>query len=298
MSSAYLWCIVLITITIFILEAQSNQRNVFSNVDEKDDADESVIEEVQDNFETDSTISEAPALERDIYEVYKAEEVKEETKENKIIRVETFTFFPDYPTNELIAGNDINLLAGLRNIGNTVITVELIEASLRYSQDFLYSVQNFTTKKYSVQTNPKTEASFQYSFNLPESYGGRSFGLVIIAHYRDPNLVLRNISLFNATLAIKEFDVTFDLEEFFFIIFLIASVILLVVALHFIIRNNKSTKSVMNIPEKEAILGEHEIDYDWLPKETTTDFHSIKPSPRTKVKHKKQRSIVLDEKSE
>ena len=86
---------------------------------------------------------------------------------------------------ELPAGKPINTLIGFANKGLRDFTFETIDASFRYPQDFSYSIQNFTGYRYKRIIEQSSEASFEYAFHPHESYGGRPFGLVITATYKD-----------------------------------------------------------------------------------------------------------------
>lgn len=95
------------------------------------------------------------------------------------------TVFHHLPNTELPAGKAINALIGFSNKGLRDFTFETVDASFRYPQDFSYSVQNFTGYRYNRAIEQNTEASFEYAFHPHESYGGRPFGLVIMATYKD-----------------------------------------------------------------------------------------------------------------
>ena len=86
---------------------------------------------------------------------------------------------------ELPAGKPINALIGFANKGLRDFTFETVDASFRYPQDFSYSIQNFTGYRYHRMIEQNSEASFEYAFHPHESYGGRPFGLVVTAIYKD-----------------------------------------------------------------------------------------------------------------
>lgn len=88
-------------------------------------------------------------------------------------------------TTELPAGKPLNALIGFANKGLRDFTFETVDASFRYPQDFSYSIQNFTGYRYNRLIEQNSEVSFEYAFHPHESYGGRPFGLVITATYKD-----------------------------------------------------------------------------------------------------------------
>jgi len=226
------------------------------------------------------------------------EEVKEETapsgkdaedEEEKTadgIRIspdaETAVLFPDYPDKELPAGKPLHVLVGFNNKGSSEFVVDSIDASFRYPQDYSYHIQNFTGTTFNRVVKPGEEATFRYSFHPHESYGGRPFGLTVMILYKDVDGNQYGSGVFNETVTFKEVDESFDGETFFLYVLLVAVALLVVFGLNYAFSNSKLKKAVTSKPTTEygTQNGRHDVDYEWLPKETTTDFSKGSPSPR------------------
>jgi len=190
---------------------------------------------------------------------------------------QTAVLFPDYPDKQLPAGKPIYVLVGLHNKGEKDFIVETIDASFRYPQDYSYFIQNFTGVSYNRVVGPGEEASFQYSFFPHESYGGRPFGLTVLMLFKDSDGNQFGAGVFNETITFKEMDDTFDGETFFLYVLLVAVALLVVFGLNYVITNKFKRSSPKPQTETGTQNDRNNVDYDWLPKETT-EFS--KPSPR------------------
>ncbi|XP_057291341.1 translocon-associated protein subunit alpha-like [Hydractinia symbiolongicarpus] len=198
---------------------------------------------------------------------------------------ETAVLFTDYPDKQLPAGKPIYVLVGFHNKGNKDFIVETIDASFRYPQDYSYHIQNFTGTQYNRVVQSGEEASFQYAFHPHESYGGRPFGLTILMFYKDSDGNQYGTGLFNETVTFKEIDESFDGETFFLYVLLAAVALLVIFGLNYAFGNSKLKRSFttkQEAPEIGTQNDKNNVDYDWLPKETTTDFSKQSPrrSPR------------------
>jgi len=189
----------------------------------------------------------------------------------------TSVLFPEYPEKDLPAGKPLHLLVGLKNKGEKDFIIETIDASFRYPQDYNYFIQNFTAISYNSVVSPGDEATFRYSFFPHESYGGRPFGLTVLMFFKDSDGNQYGAGVFNETVTLKELDENFDGETFFLYVLLVAVALLVVFGLNYVVSN----KFKRSAPKPKTEFGtqndKNDVDYDWLPKETTTDF---KPSPR------------------
>jgi len=195
---------------------------------------------------------------------------------------ETAVLFPDYPDKQLPAGKPIFVLVGFSNKGTDDFIVESIDASFRYPQDYSYHIQNFTGTSYNRVVKPGEEASFQYAFHPHESYGGRPFGLTVLMLYKDVDGNQFGSGVFNETVTFKELDESFDGETFFLYVLLAATALLVILGLNYAFTNKFKRVSSKPATEYGTQNGKHDVDYDWLPKETTTDFSKASPrrSPR------------------
>jgi translocon-associated protein subunit alpha len=86
---------------------------------------------------------------------------------------------------ELHAGKAVEFLVGFTNKGKNPFTLESLDASFRYPQDYSFHIQNFTALQYNRVIKPKEQATLSYSFYTDESFAGRPFGLVVSLGYRD-----------------------------------------------------------------------------------------------------------------
>jgi len=207
----------------------------------------------------------------------------------------TTVLFPEYPDQNVPAGKVIYVIVGLQNKGEDDFIVDTIDASFRYPQDYSYFIQNFTGNQYNRVVEPGVEASFLYAFHPHESYGGRPFGLTIMMKYKDANGNQFGNGVVNQTITFKELEEIFDGETFFLYVFLAALGLLVIFGCNFALSNSKLKKIVPKVvPEVGTQNTLNNVDYDWLPKETTTDFGKGSPrqSPRP---HKMKRTAVVSE---
>jgi translocon-associated protein subunit alpha len=196
----------------------------------------------------------------------------------------TTVLFPDYPEKNLPAGKPIYVVVGLHNKGENDFVVDTIDASFRYPQDYSYFIQNFTGSQYNRVVQPGSEMSFLYAFHPHESYGGRPFGLTILMMYKDEHGNQFGAGVFNETITFKELEETFDGETFFLYVLLAAIALLVIFGLNYALSHSKLRKIVPSKPAPEVGTqnARNDVDYDWLPKETTTEFSKASPrqSPR------------------
>lgn len=196
---------------------------------------------------------------------------------------ETTVLFPQYPDKQLPAGKPIHVLVGFNNKGEKDFIIETVDASFRYPQDYSYHIQNFTATMYNRVVQPGQEATFQYAFHPHESYGGRPFGLTVLMMYKDAEGNQFGAGVFNETVTFTEVDDSFDGETFFLYVLLAAVGLLIVFGLNYAFSSSKGGKRSAPKPDSfEQGTQNGDVDYDWLPKETTTDFNKASPrqSPR------------------
>lgn len=203
--------------------------------------------------------------------------------------VTTNVLFVQPESLEFPAGKLVKLLVGFYNNGSSDFVVESIEASLRYPQDFSYHIQNFTHGAYNRQVPASHEATFEYGFIPSEVFALRPFGLVINMNYRNAEGQIFTNNLFNETINIIELDEGFDGETLFLYIFLVAIVVLLLVAAQhfFSIFSSKSkrtsktqTVKATNNGNVSASGNSSDIDLQWIPKEHLQTNRTPKTSPR------------------
>lgn len=192
--------------------------------------------------------------------------------------VETAVLFPDYPDKQLPAGKPLYVLVGFHNKHpDRDFIVETLDASFRYPQDYSYHIQNFTAIQYNRLVKSGQEASFQYAFHPHESYGGRPFGLTVMMFYKDEIGEQYAAGVFNETVTFQEIEESFDGETFFLYVLLAATALLVIFGINYAFTHKfKKSSQGKNQPEVGTQGDKNNVDYDWLPRETT-DF---KPSPQ------------------
>lgn len=129
--------------------------------------------------------------------------------------------------SELPAGQLIELLIGFTNKGEQEMSLDSLEASLRYPMDFTFHIQNFTTATLGKTVKPKQQATVAYSFVPADAFAGRPIGLTIQLNYRDSMGNFFIDPVFNETVQIVEFDEGFDTETFFMYVCMAGAVVLL-----------------------------------------------------------------------
>ena len=214
-------------------------------------------------------------------------EAEDEEKQPQGLRmspdVSTAVLFPEFPEKQLPAGQPIYVLVGFHNKGEKDFIVESLDASFRYPQDYSYYIQNFTGTVYNTVVKPGQEASFNYAFHPHESYGGRPFGLTILMMYKDSDGNQFGAGVFNETVTFHELEENFDGETFFLYVLLAAVGLLVIFGISYAFNKSgfKKQSSRQTAPETGTQNGKANVDYDWLPKETT-EFNKASPrqSPR------------------
>lgn len=198
----------------------------------------------------------------------------------------TSLLFTSHPEQDIDAGSIVDCLVGFKNNGKNDFIVEAMDASLRYPQDYSYFIQNFTYRSFNRLVQPGQEATFDYAFKPHENLGGRPFGIVITLYYKDSEGKDFLDAVYNETVTFKEQDEGFDGETFFLYLFVAAMAILIIMGAQYIISSlgkKKPTKPFVEMGTQQN----SDIDVDWLPKETTTDFG--KNSPRRSPRNRRQK---------
>ncbi|XP_043273749.1 translocon-associated protein subunit alpha [Venturia canescens] len=192
-------------------------------------------------------------------------------------------------TLELPAGNWVEILVGFMNKGKTDFILETLDASFRYSMDFNFYIQNFSTLAVNKVVKPNHEATLAYSFIPSETFAGRPFGLNVNLNYRDANGLTFSEAVFNETVQVVELDEGLDGETVFLYVFLAACVILTLVCgqqlLSSLGRKSRSSSS-RKAPVEMGTSNPNNVDFDWLPKDT---LNRLNKSPRTPKQSPRQR---------
>ncbi|RUS80858.1 hypothetical protein EGW08_011377 [Elysia chlorotica] len=198
------------------------------------------------------------------------------------------------PSNplELPAGKQVRILVGFTNKGNMDFTVENMEASFRYPQDYTFFLQNFTAMTYNSVIEPQKQGTFEYGFIPNEAFSSRPFGLSVILNYKDAEGAVFQSAVFNETVQVVEPDEGLDGETFFLYVFLAAIVVLLLVGVQQLVSNFGRKR--LTKPRQPVEMGTQnsDVDYDWLPKETLQSLNkSPKRSPKPKQSPRQRRNL-------
>lgn len=164
---------------------------------------------------------------------------------------------------ELPAGQTVELLVGFTNKGDQEMTVDSLEASLRYPMDFTFHIQNFSAIAYGKTVKPKQQATVAYSFVPADAFAGRPIGLTINLNYRDAAGNFFIDPVFNETVQIVEFDEGFDTETFFMYV-CIAGATVLLLFLGFNLLSGKKSRSTKAV--ETGTDADDGVDYEWIPK--------------------------------
>jgi len=186
-------------------------------------------------------------------------------------------------TPELHSGKLVEFLVGFVNKGSQGFTLENLDASFRYPQDYSFHIQNFSSAAYNKLVKPKEQATLSYQFYVDESFAGRPFGLTINLGYRDVEGKPFMDAVYNETVSVIEVEEGLDGETFFLYVLLAALVVLLlVVGQHFLTSFSKKSSARKQTVER-GTTDTDDVDYEWLPEQTLRGINknsSPKQSPR------------------
>ncbi|XP_049589073.1 translocon-associated protein subunit alpha [Syngnathus scovelli] len=190
-----------------------------------------------------------------------------------------FTTGEEFPANEIV-----RFLVGFTNKGSQDFTVESLEASFRYPQDFQFYIQNFTALPLSTVVPPGAQASFEYSFIPAQPMAGRPFGLVILLNYHDTQGSVFQTAIYNQTVTIVEKEEGLDGETVFMYIFLSGLVVLMLFAMYQVLESR--TKKRISVKFEKGTGGKNDVDISWIPQETLNAMNKASPknSPRKRTK--------------
>ncbi|XP_056130614.1 translocon-associated protein subunit alpha-like [Lampris incognitus] len=192
----------------------------------------------------------------------------------------------EFPANEIV-----KFLVGFTNKGSQDFTVESLEASFRYPQDFQFYIQNFTALPLTAVIQPQKQASFEYSFIPAPPMAGRPFGLVILLNYLDSEVNAFQTAIYNQTVTVTEVEEGLDGETIFMYIFLIGLLVLMLFGMYQILESRTKKRLPMKI--ERGTEGLNNVDISWIPQET---LHAMnKPSPKTSPRKRAKRAAGADQ---
>ncbi|CAL8339568.1 unnamed protein product [Merluccius merluccius] len=174
----------------------------------------------------------------------------------------------EFPSNEIV-----KFLVGFTNKGNQEFTVQSLEASFRYPQDFQFYIQNFTALPLNTVVQAQKQASFEYSFIPAQPMAGRPFGLVILLNYMDTEGKAFQTAIYNQTVTITELEEGLDGETMFMYIFLTGLVALMLFGMYQVLDSRTKRRITMKIEKGTSSM--NDVDISWIPQETLNAMMSL-----------------------
>ncbi|XP_040014892.1 translocon-associated protein subunit alpha-like [Xiphias gladius] len=197
-----------------------------------------------------------------------------------------FTTGEEFPANEIV-----RFLVGFTNKGSQDFTVQSLEASFRYPQDFQFYIQNFTALPLNTVVQPQAQASFEYSFIPAQPMAGRPFGLVILLNYLDLEGNVFQTAIYNQTVTITEKEEGLDGETMFMYVFLGGLVVLMLFGMYQVLESR--TKKRIPVKIEKGTGGLNDVDISWIPQETLNAMN--KASPKTSPRKRTKRAAGADQ---
>ncbi|XP_013857494.1 translocon-associated protein subunit alpha [Austrofundulus limnaeus] len=197
-----------------------------------------------------------------------------------------FTTGEEFPANEIV-----KFLVGFTNKGSQDFTVQSLEASFRYPQDFQFFIQNFTALPLNMVVQPQAQASFEYSFIPAQPMAGRPFGLVILLSYLDTEGNTFQTAVYNETVTIIEREEGLDGETMFMYVFLAGLVALALFGLYQVLESR--TRKRISVKIEKGTVGINDVDMSWIPQETLNTMN--KASPKTSPRKRTKRAAGTDQ---
>lgn len=197
-----------------------------------------------------------------------------------------FTTGEEFPANEIV-----RFLVGFTNKGIQDFTVQSLEASFRYPQDFQFYIQNFTALPLDAVVKPQTQASFEYSFIPAQPMAGRPFILVILLNYLDTEGNTFQTAIYNQTVTITEKEEGIDGETMFLYIFLVGLVALMLFGMYQVLESR--TRKRLSVKIEKGTGSMSDVDISWIPQETLNAMN--KASPKTSPRKRTKRAAGTDQ---
>jgi translocon-associated protein subunit alpha len=191
---------------------------------------------------------------------------------------------------ELHAGKVVEFLVGFTNKGKDTFTLESLDASFRYPQDYSFHIQNFTASVFNRPVKTKEQVTLSYTFYTDESFAGRPFGLVVSLGYRDSEGKPFLDAVFNETVSIVELEEGLDGETFFLYVLMAAFVVLMLVVGQHLLSSYGGRKAPRKQQIERGTSDSDDVDFEWIPKETLREV--MKKSPGKSPKSPKQRRPI------
>lgn len=177
--------------------------------------------------------------------------------------VETITVFPKNPKKLVAAGEESELLVGIKNDGESTINVIAIQASVHLPYDHRYLLQNLSSQAFNnASVPPSAQATFPYIFGVSKFLQSGEYHLVGTVVYEIDQHPYQN-TFYNGTIEVTEAGGMFSVESVFLFCLGIALLGLLGIWIRSQIQNlSKKTKRA---PKVEVGTGTTDGSMDeWL----------------------------------
>lgn len=177
--------------------------------------------------------------------------------------VETVSVFPKNSARLVTAGEETELVVGMKNDGESSITVHSIKASVHLPFDHRLLVQNLTVQVFNNATvPPSAQATFPYVFAVSKYLQPGTFDLVGTIIYEIDQHPYQN-TFFNGTVEVVESGAFLSIESVFLVTLGTALLVLFGLWIHGQIQNlSKKTKRA---PKVEVGTGTRDASMDeWL----------------------------------
>ncbi|XP_062082260.1 translocon-associated protein subunit alpha [Humulus lupulus] len=157
--------------------------------------------------------------------------------------IDTVSVFPKNSARVVTAGEDTDLLVGVKNDGDSSVNVIAIKASVHLPFDHKMLVQNLTTMTFNNASIPASaQATFPYIFAVSKYLQPGTFDLVGTIIYEIDQHPYQN-TFYNGTIEVVEAGGFVSVESVFLVTLGIALLVLLVLWVHGQIQNlSKKTK--------------------------------------------------------
>ncbi|XP_051138427.1 translocon-associated protein subunit alpha-like [Andrographis paniculata] len=127
--------------------------------------------------------------------------------------VETTCLFPKNPSKLVVAGEESELLVGLKNDGESNIKVIAVQASVHLPYDHKYIIQNLTAQVFNnASVPPSAQAAFPYAFSVSKFFQSGTFDLVGTIVYEIDQYPYQN-TFYNGTIEVAEAGDLFSVES-------------------------------------------------------------------------------------
>lgn len=157
--------------------------------------------------------------------------------------VDTVCVFPKNSARIVVAGEETELLAGVKNNGDSSLNVIAIKASVHYTFDHQLLIQNLTALTFNNASVPaSSQATFPYLFAVSKYLQSGNFDLVGTIIYEIDQHPYQS-TFFNGTIEVAEASGFLSIESVFLVTLGIALIVLLGLWIHGQIQNlSKKTK--------------------------------------------------------